>query len=74
LVENRGGEAVVIRLGDYQGRALVDLRTWFTDRDGVHKPATKGLALGVKQLPQLFKAVGEALTQARVRGLIGDDR
>ena len=41
--KNRRGESIRLVLDAYQGRNVVDLRTWFTDDDGELKPG-KGFA------------------------------
>jgi hypothetical protein len=46
--KNRRGEAIVVRLSEYEGHQLVDARTWFTAADGTLKPG-KGLACAVRQ-------------------------
>jgi hypothetical protein len=70
--KNRKGEAVIGRLSSYEGHVLVDLRTWYSAADGTLKPA-KGLACGIRHLPQLAEAIGKALEKARALDLIGDD-
>jgi hypothetical protein len=70
---NRAGQAVVVRLGDYHGRPMVDLRIWFTADDGVLKPTTKGLSLHVRHLPQLLSAISKALAKARELGLLDEE-
>jgi hypothetical protein len=66
---DRSGRAIVVRLTEYNGHALVDLRTFFTADDGTLRPA-KGLACSVRLLPQLLRAVEKARTKAIELGLI----
>jgi hypothetical protein len=68
--KNRGGEAVCVRLGDHRGRTMIDVRTWAVDRDGILRPSHKGIALSVRHLPVLFKAIAKAYATARAHGLI----
>jgi hypothetical protein len=71
--KNRGSEAIAVRLGDYKGCALIDIRTWSVEGNGVLKPSTKGLALSVKNLPKLLAATARAVAEARLRGLLDED-
>jgi hypothetical protein len=57
--KNRGGETIRVSLSTYEGRNIVDVRTWFTGTDGVMKPG-KGFACSVKHLPKLIAALGKA--------------
>ncbi len=66
---DRSGRAVVTRLTEYNDHALVDIRTFFTADDGTLRPG-KGLACGVRLLPQLAKAIEKAIVKARELGLI----
>jgi hypothetical protein len=69
--KNRKGEAIVVRLSNYEGHDLIDLRTWYTGSDGRLAPG-KGLACSVRHLPELAAALSKALTEARSRGLLDD--
>lgn len=67
---NRRGEAIVVQLREYKGRAIFDARVNFTTKDGTLQPTPKGLAIAVLRLPELAAAVNKALAQARELGLI----
>jgi hypothetical protein len=68
---DRSGRAIVTRLTEYGGYSLVDVRTFFTADNGTLQPA-KGLALGVRLLPQLIRSLQKAEDKARELGLIDD--
>jgi hypothetical protein len=68
---NRRGEAVVTQLKEYEGRALVDLRVFYTDQNGKLAPTTKGLAVKMSKLPDLVRAVNRAHAEAKRLGLLG---
>jgi hypothetical protein len=68
---DRSGRAIITRLTEYGGYSLVDVRTFFTADDGTFKPG-KGLACGVRLLPQLIKSLQKAEAKARELGLIDD--
>ncbi len=70
---NRRGEAVIVCLREYEGRALIDCRVHFTNKEGKLQPTSKGLSLVVLRLPELAKAISKALAKARELGLIDDE-
>jgi hypothetical protein len=71
---NRRGEAVVVQLREYEGRALVDVRVNFSAPDGHLRPTPKGLSIVVARLPQLAAALVKAEKKARELGLLdGED-
>jgi hypothetical protein len=69
--KNRRGESVRLTLNRYEGRDVLDLRTWYTGDDGRLKPG-KGFAAEVRHLPHLAAAFVKAEAKARELGLIGD--
>jgi Transcriptional Coactivator p15 (PC4) len=71
--KNRGGEVIRLELSTYEGRNILNLRTWHTDKsDGVMRPG-KGFACSAKHLPKLVEVFGKAEDRARELGLIDDD-
>jgi hypothetical protein len=70
--KNRKGEAIIVTLKDFNGRAILDVRTHFTTKDGKLQPTSKGLAIMVLRLPELAKAISKALARARELNLIDD--
>jgi hypothetical protein len=69
---NRRHEAVVSTLSTYEGRNIFDVRI-HAMKDGRLVPTQKGVAVLVRRLPELAKAVTKALTRARELGLLADD-
>jgi len=69
--KNRSSQAVYVRLSTYEGQNLVDVRTWFTDAQGISQPG-KGFACSVKHLPQLVDAFTKALAKALELGLLDE--
>jgi hypothetical protein len=67
---NRGGEAVIVSLREYEGRVVVDCRVHFTNREGKLQPTGKGLSLVILRLPQLAKAITKAHKKAIELGLL----
>lgn len=70
--KNRKGEAIIVTLKDFEGRAIVDIRTHVTTKEGSLQPTSKGLAMVALRLPVLAKAIDKALRKARKLGLIDD--
>jgi transcriptional coactivator p15 (PC4) len=69
---NRSGQSIRISLSTYQGKNLINVRTW-TTVDGKLKPTVKGFAAELKHLPRLASALAKACSQARELGLITTD-
>jgi hypothetical protein len=44
---NRRGESIRVQLSEFKGRALIDVRKYFTAKDGTLKPTKKGFAIAV---------------------------
>jgi hypothetical protein len=66
-------ETIQVALDQYQGRDIIDARTWYSDGDGTLRPTRSGLSLAVRHLPALADALTAALLVARKRGLLPDD-
>jgi hypothetical protein len=69
--KNRSGESIRVRLSTYEGRDLIDVRTFYTSQEGVLKPG-KGFCAEIKHLPKLAKALAAASEKARELGLLLD--
>jgi hypothetical protein len=69
--KNRRGQSIRLTLNRYEGRDVIDLRTWYTGDDGRLKPG-KGFAAEVRHLPRLAAAFARPEAKARELGLIGD--
>ena len=57
-------ELVVIRLSEFKGRDLIDIRIWMKPEDpregGELKPTKKGISLGIDAIPELIQALQKA--------------
>jgi hypothetical protein len=71
--KNRRKDVIVVSLSNYEGVNIVNVREHFIGRDGCMRPTTKGLAMIVRRLPDLQKAVTKALAKALELGLLPDD-
>lgn len=65
-------ETIVVKLAEYQGNSVFDIRTWFDGGDGL-RPGRSGITLALKHLPQMAAAMAKALATATASGLIVAD-
>ena len=67
--KNRIGESIRVSLGTYKNHNVLNVRTWWTDDDGVLKPG-KGFSCSVRHAPKLAAALAKAVGKAIEFGLI----
>ena len=70
--KNRRKESIRVRLSSYEDHPLIDVRTWYGDKDGKLKPG-KGFAASIRHLPRLAAEIAKALKKARELGLVADE-
>jgi hypothetical protein len=63
-------ERIRISLCVYQGRNVIDLRTWWTDEIGEERAGRHGITLDVSHTPKLAKGFKKARLIATKRGLL----
>jgi hypothetical protein len=66
-------ESLHVSLSDYEGHPLVNVRIYATGTDGIDRPTTKGVAMGIRKLPELARALAKAETEARRLGLLDSE-
>src|SRR4051812_14992499 len=64
-------EAVQVSIRSYEGHRYADFRVYTHDAAGRMVPTSRGIAFGLKTLPQFCKAAGDALHKATALGLTG---
>jgi Transcriptional Coactivator p15 (PC4) len=69
----RRNESVHVSLSEYEGHVLINVRTYATGTDGIDRPTPKGVAMGIRKLPELAAAVTKALAKAKELGLLDGD-
>jgi hypothetical protein len=69
----RRNESVRVSLCEYEGHCLINVRVYCTGTDGIDRPTPKGLAMGIRKLPELARTLVLAETKARELGLIEGD-
>lgn len=52
-------ETLVVKLGEYGGRPICDVRTWYRADDGL-RPSRSGITLSTRHLSQLAEALAKA--------------
>jgi hypothetical protein len=73
-IERNSHEVLRMRIDEFNGRTVVDLRSWFRAADGELKPGRTGLTLSVRHLEKLAEGFGEALRHARRAGMLNARR
>lgn len=63
-------ESLRVTLDEFQGRPVVDVRTWWWTEAGELRPGKSGLTVSTRHVRQLADALTEAAKQAEERGLI----
>jgi hypothetical protein len=66
----RRNESVRVSLSEYEGQCLINVRVYCTGTDGIDRPTPKGLAMGIRKLPELARTLVKAEAKARELGLI----
>lgn len=65
-------ESLHVSLSEYEGHVLINVRIYATGTDGIDRPTTKGVAMSVRKLPELAKALVKAEATARDMGLLDE--
>ena len=66
----RRSESVHVTLSEYEGHSLINVRVYATGTDGIDRPTTKGVAMGIGKLSELARAIVKAEAKARELGLL----
>jgi hypothetical protein len=66
-------ESLHVSLSEYEGHALINVRIYATGTDGIDRPTTKGVAMSIRRLPELARALARAEAKAVEIGLLDDD-
>jgi hypothetical protein len=71
--KNRKGDIVAVQIKEFEGVVFCDVRQFFQNDAGQSCPTKKGIAVGLRKLPELIGLLEKALAKARELGLIGED-
>ena len=63
-------EILRVRFDNYKGNAVICIRVWYADKDGILKPGRGGLTVSVRHLPALASALAKALEMANAAGFL----
>jgi hypothetical protein len=69
----RRSESIHVSLSEYEGHCLINVRVYCTGTDGIDRPTPKGVAMGIRKLPELARALVKAEATARELGLLEAD-
>lgn len=59
-IDRGRGEVIRIEVSEYKGKKFLNLRIWYTDKEGVLKPTQKGVAFTPEMYEELKAAILEA--------------
>lgn len=59
-IDKGNGEVIRVEISEFKGQQYLNIRTWYTDKEGNLKPTQKGVTVR----PEHFKELMEALRQA----------
>jgi hypothetical protein len=68
----RLNESVHVSLSEYEGHCLINVRVYCTGTDGIDRPTPKGVAMGIRKLPELARSLAKAEAKAIALGLLDD--
>jgi Transcriptional Coactivator p15 (PC4) len=68
----RRNESVRVSLSEYEGHCLINVRVYCTGTDGIDRPTPKGVAMGIRKLSELSRALVAAEAKAIELGLLDD--
>jgi hypothetical protein len=69
----RRNESVHVSLSEYEGHCLINVRVYCTGTDGIDRPTPKGVAMDVRKVSVLARAMILAEAKARELGLLDDE-
>lgn len=70
IIPKNKRESLVVRLYEYEGHQLADVRAFYAADGDELKPTGKGTSFNVRLLPDVIRGLQKAEKQARERGLI----
>jgi len=59
-IEKGRGEILRVEVGEFKGKKLLHLRTWYTNEAGELAPTKKGVALSYEQFEKFKSVLSEA--------------
>lgn len=65
-------DTVMVRIDQFNGNSVVDIRTWWLSQTGELRPGPKGITMSVQHLPALACALAKAEAAARQLGLLAE--
>ena len=68
--KNRRGDAVFVQIKSYEGVVFCDIRQFFQNDAGQSYPTKKGVAVGLRKLPELVALLEKTLAKASELGLM----
>jgi hypothetical protein len=73
-LKNRKGDFIRVALHSYEQHDILDVRQYFTARDGRTQPTKRGIAIAVRKIPELLSAITKAHRKATELGLLDEGK
>jgi hypothetical protein len=58
-IEKGRGEVIRVEIGEFKGKKLLHIRTWYTNEAGELAPTKKGVALSYDQFEKFKSVLGQ---------------
>jgi hypothetical protein len=58
-IEKGRGEVIRVEIGEFKGKKLLHIRTWYTNEAGELAPTKKGVALSYEQFEKFKSVLGQ---------------
>jgi hypothetical protein len=58
-IEKGKGEVIRVEIGEFKGKKLLHIRTWYTNEAGELAPTKKGVALSYEQFEKFKSVLGQ---------------
>jgi len=69
--KKNANETVIVKLTEFKGKRLIDIRAYYAAKNGELRPTPKGVSLRRDLLPEMKEAIDKALA-AWKKGLPGE--
>ena len=63
-------DIVMVRIDQFNGTAVIDIRDWWTSPTGELRPGPRGITMSIRHVPSLALALTKAEAVARELGLL----
>ncbi len=68
-IDKGNGEVIRVEISEFKGQQYLNIRTWYTDKEGELKPTQKGVTIRPEQFADLKAALLQA--EGEIQRLLG---